>query len=103
LKTPRSTKDYIYIDDVAYALLLLLEKKFEGDVNLGTGQGITIYDLAQSVAKMLGKTDLVQAAGAEGEDPLGYVVADSTRLRSLGWSPQFDLERGLATLAQAIL
>ena len=55
LKTPRSTKDYIYIDDAADALMLVLEKKFEGAVNLGTGVGTTIYDLAQSVAKMLGK------------------------------------------------
>lgn len=102
LKTPRSTKDYIYIEDVAEALMLLLEKKVEGAVNLGTGVGITIYDLAQTVAKMLGKSNLVQTAAIEGEDPLGYVVADSKRLRSLGWLPKFDLERGLATLARVI-
>ena len=102
LKTPRSTKDYIYIEDVALALLLLLEKKFHGVVNLGTGEGVTILHLAQTVAALLGKSGLVQTEAVEGRDPLGYVVADSTRLRSLGWQPQFDLERGLKTLLEAI-
>jgi UDP-glucuronate decarboxylase len=102
LKTPRSTKDYIYIEDVASAMLLLLEKKFQGVVNLGTGAGVTIFDLAQTVAALLGKRGLVQAEAIEGTDPLGFVVADSTRLRSLGWQPQFDLERGLNTLLEAI-
>ena len=103
LKTPRSTKDYIYIEDVAAALLLLLEKKFHGAANLGTGVGVTIYELAQTVAALLGKTGLVQTAAAEATDPLGYVVADSTRLRHLGWLPEFDLNRGLTTLIAAIL
>ncbi len=98
LKTPRSTKDYIYIEDVASALLLLLEKKFQGAVNLGTGAGVTIYELAQTVATLLGKTGLVQTAAAEGTDPLAYVVADSTRLRSLSWQPKYDLKRGLSEM-----
>jgi nucleoside-diphosphate-sugar epimerase len=100
LKTPRSTKDYIYIDDVANALLMLLEKKFAGPVNLGTGVGVTIYDLAQHVQQLLGKTGLVQAATQEGEDSLGYVVADSTRLRSIGWEPKFDLKRGVSAMLE---
>jgi len=102
LKTPRSTKDYIYIEDVASALLLLLEKKFKGVVNLGTGAGVTILHLAETVAGLLGKRGLVQTEAVEGVDPLGFVVADSTRLRSLGWQPKFDLERGLKTLIEAI-
>jgi len=102
LKTPHSTKDYIYIEDVAVALVLLLEKGFHGAVNLGTGVGITIRELALTVSNLAGKTGLVQTDAMQGVDPLAYVVADSTRLRSLGWSPQFDLARGLRTLSEAI-
>jgi nucleoside-diphosphate-sugar epimerase len=87
---------------VAVALVLLLEKGFHGAVNLGTGVGITIRELALTVSNLAGKTGLVQTDAMQGVDPLAYVVADSTRLRSLGWSPQFDLARGLRTLSEAI-
>ena len=36
------------------------------------------------------------------EDPLGYVVGDSTRLRSLGWRPEYDLRRGLEAMVRAM-
>jgi nucleoside-diphosphate-sugar epimerase len=102
LKTPKSTKDYIYIDDVASALLLLLENRFRGAVNVGTGIGITIFDLAQTLARIVNKPGLVRSAVPEVVDPLGYVVADSTRLRSLGWKPEYDLLLGLCIIARSL-
>jgi nucleoside-diphosphate-sugar epimerase len=101
LKTPQSTKDYVYIEDIADALLILLERKFEGSVNIGTGVGVSIYELAQTAARLLGKSGLVETAAGESEDPLGYVVADSSRLRSIGWRPLYNLERGLSTMIAA--
>ncbi len=102
LKTPGSVKDYVYMEDVAAALLLLLEKRAVGSFNIGTGVGITVLDLAQTVAAMLNKSGLVQKAQKEIPDPLGFVVADSTKLRSLGWSPEYDLKRGLACVSAAL-
>jgi nucleoside-diphosphate-sugar epimerase len=102
LKTPQSTKDYIYVEDAVSALMLLTEQRAEGDYNVGTGIGITIYDLAHSLAQLLGKPDLVQRAVPEVPDPLGYVVADNSRLRGLGWRPEYDLVRGLKTLVTAL-
>ena len=101
LKTPNSTKDYVYIEDVADALLLLLETKFPGAVNIGTGIGVTILELAEMVATLLGKTGLVQTAAKVESDPLGYVVADATRLRSLGWKPRYDLKQGIKAMIAA--
>ena len=98
LKTPQSTKDYIYVVDVVSALMLLAEKSADGVFNVGSGVGITVYDLAQTLARMLNKPGLVQKAVPEISDPLGYVVADNTRLRTLGWEPEFDLDRGLQTM-----
>src|SRR6266700_3896520 len=42
LKTPDSTKDYIFIEDLAAALLTVVEKEFRGTINLGTGIGVTV-------------------------------------------------------------
>jgi dTDP-6-deoxy-L-talose 4-dehydrogenase (NAD+) len=101
LKTPRSTKDYIYVTDVAGGLLAILERGFKGAVNVCTGAGIPIADLARSAATMLGKPDLIEEAAVASPDPLGYVVGDSTRLRSLGWQPEYNLPRGLETMIRA--
>ena len=102
LKTPHSTKDYIYIDDLAAAILLTVEKQFQGTINWGTGVGISVREIADAVAAMLGRPGLVAEVSPPEIDPLGYVVADATRLRSLGWRQQFSLEQGLQQLMQSL-
>jgi UDP-glucuronate decarboxylase len=101
LKTPASTKDYIYVTDVANALLTLVERRFAGAVNVCTGTGVTILELAQTLAGLLGRSELVETPVNPAEDPLGFVVGDATRLRALGWQPEYDLRRGLGAMAAA--
>ncbi|MEI2725300.1 MAG: NAD(P)-dependent oxidoreductase [Verrucomicrobiota bacterium] len=102
LKTPHSTKDYIYIEDLAAAILLTVEQQFAGTINWGTGIGISVRQLADTLAAMLGRPELVAELSPPETDPLGFVVADATRLRQLGWQPRFDLEQGLRKLMQGI-
>jgi len=98
LKTPQSTKDYIYIDDLAAAILLTVEKRFCGTINWGTGEGISVRRIADAVAAMLHRPELVAEVNPPEIDPLGYVVADVARLKRLGWQQQFSLEQGLREL-----
>lgn len=102
LKTPHSTKDYIYIDDLAEAILLTVEKKFTGTINWGTGQGISVRQIADTVAAMLGRSELVEEVIPPEMDPMGYVVADATRLHRLGWNLKTSLYDGLTRLLRAI-
>jgi nucleoside-diphosphate-sugar epimerase len=101
LKTPRSTKDYIYIDDLAAAILVTVEKKFRGTINWGTGVGISVRQIADTVAALLGRPELVEEVSPAVADPSGHIVSDASRLRSLGWQPAFDLRRGLETMIAA--
>ena len=103
LKTPRSIKDYIFVDDVAAALLCLLERRFNGPVNLGTGIGVAVGDLASQVAASVGRRDLLRMPETTVADPLDHVVADVARLKSIGWVQQARLEQGLARMIQAEL
>ncbi|MBI2928364.1 MAG: NAD(P)-dependent oxidoreductase [Verrucomicrobia bacterium] len=102
LKTPDSTKDYIYIDDLARALLLLVERSFAGAINLGTGEGVTVRQIAERIEQLLGRRGLVEYPAQPAPDPFGYMVADATKLRALGWRPEVNLESGLARLVQAL-
>ena len=102
LKTPHSTKDYIYIEDLADAILLTVEKRFGGTINWGTGQGISVRAVADTLAGMLGRSELVEEVSPAQQDPLGFVVADATRLRQLGWQPGHTLQQGLEKLIRVM-
>jgi dTDP-6-deoxy-L-talose 4-dehydrogenase (NAD+) len=101
LKTPRSTKDYIHADDLAAALLSVVEQRFGGVINLGTGEGVTVESIARELGRLVGRPDLVLVPENPAADPLDYVVADATRLHSLGWRPQVPLAVGLRRLVEA--
>jgi len=99
---PLSVKDYLYIDDVASGLLALAQAGFDGPVNLGSGDPVTVGEIARRLGELAGRPDLVRLPDAPVPDPLDFVVADSTRLRSIGWNPSVDLPTGLARLAQTL-
>jgi nucleoside-diphosphate-sugar epimerase len=101
LKTPHSTKDYIHVDDLAAALLVVVERQFVGCINIGTGDGVTVESIARDLGRLLGRPELIQVPENSPNDPLDYVVADATRLRSLGWRPQVELAAGLRRLVEA--
>ena len=98
LKTPQSTKDYIYIDDLAAALLAVVEKRFEGTINLGTGAGTAVRTIAQILGRLTGRAELIEEAAQPEPDPFPFVVADTARIRSLGWQPDITIEEGLSRL-----
>jgi nucleoside-diphosphate-sugar epimerase len=101
LKTPDSTKDYIYVEDLAVAILTVLEKQFRGTINLGTGIGNSVRQIAQTVGVMLDKPHLIEEANPPAVDPLGSIVAEASRLHQLGWQPAYDLRRGLQRLVES--
>ena len=99
LKTPDSTKDYIFIEDVAAALLTALEQRFRGVLNIGTGTGVTVREIAATIAQILGEPARIVVTEVV-PDPYPCVVADPARLHLLGWRPRTSLADGLAQLVR---
>jgi nucleoside-diphosphate-sugar epimerase len=102
LKTPNSRKDYIYIEDLAAAILLTVEKRFTGTINWGTGKGVSVREIADIVAAMLGRPELVLEQNPPALDPFLFVVAEVAKLQILGWRPQVDLKTGLTSLIRIL-
>ncbi len=103
LKTPGSTKDYIFIDDLAAAILAVIEHGLTGAINLGTGQGVTVREIARTLGRLLGKEELVGESDTPAPDPLHYVVADATRLLGeTGWHPAWTQEEGLRAVVESV-
>lgn len=91
------TRDYVYIDDVVDALLILATTSdAKWDVyNVATGQSISLIDVIGAYESASGKKLKV----AKKEARLGDVqdsVADITKLRSIGYDPKVNVITGLA-------
>jgi nucleoside-diphosphate-sugar epimerase len=100
LKTPGSTKDYIFIDDLAAALLAVVERRFAGTINLGTGVGVSVEHVARQLGALLGKPELIKPASDPVPDPFPFVVADVRKLKSIGWQQKVSCEEGLRRLVE---
>ncbi len=101
LRTPASTKDYIHRDDVGAALLRLACSGEEGAFNVGTGMGVTVEELARTLAGLAGRPELVVEEPGVVVDPLDHVVADAGRIKGLGWTPKVSLVDGLRGLLES--
>lgn len=93
LKTPFDILDFVHVTDVAAALLAIVENRPLGTINVGSGKGISIGRLAKKIAAKLGRG----IAGDSSEQTAAprKVVADITKLSSLGWQPRVTLDTGL--------
>jgi len=97
LKTPDSAKDYIYITDIAEALLIIIEKKFSGTINIGSGQSVTVREIAELIGTILDKKHLIKNSPKGLPD---FTVADISKLKSLGWTQKVSIQEGLTLLIE---
>jgi nucleoside-diphosphate-sugar epimerase len=94
----RQIRDFLHVSDLADALVTLLESDLSGPINLGSGEGVALQDVVDSIVGRLQRPELVQmgALSTDATEP-ARIVADATRLKSeLGWRPTYTLESGLS-------
>ncbi len=89
-------REFLHADDLADACLMLLETYSSPEIiNVGSGEDVTIKELAELVRR---------AVGYEGEivwdttqpDGTPRKLMDGSRIRALGWKPRIDLPEGIA-------
>ena len=94
-------RDFIYIDDVVYAYLILLEKMSSipdsyKEFDIGSGKPISIRAITKMVCKMTkSKSHLVFGALPYRKGEMMFSNSETAPLVSLGWSCETSLERGL--------
>jgi GDP-L-fucose synthase len=71
-------------------------------INVGCGYDVTIRELAQLVAKVIG-VDIDLVFDASKPDGTPRKLLDSTRLQKLGWKPRILLEDGIRDTYQWFL
>jgi nucleoside-diphosphate-sugar epimerase len=88
-------RDFIHVADCGGALAALLESEVTGDVNVGSGEGTAVAQVAREVAGIAGGEELLEVGALDGRDETS-VVASIVRLRDeVGFVPRFTLQDGL--------
>ncbi len=88
-------REFLYVDDMADACLYLMQN-YEGNefVNIGSGQEISIRELAETIKRV---TEYNGELVFDTTKPDGTPrrVLDNNKIHKTGWRPQIDMEEGL--------
>jgi GDP-L-fucose synthase len=88
-------REFLHVDDVADACLFLMENYNEpGHVNIGMGMDLSIIELAEMIAKIVGysgdiRKDLTKPDGTPRK------LMDVSKLTAMGWKARIPLEEGI--------
>ncbi len=88
-------REFLFTEDLADACVFVM-KNYSDEIflNVGTGRDMTILELAQSIARVVGWSGTFTFDTSK-PDGTPRKVMDVTRLRDLGWSASTDFETGL--------
>jgi GDP-L-fucose synthase len=90
-------REFLHVDDLADAAVMLMQTYDSAEiVNVGTGEDISIRDLAQLIAEVTGFRGSLRFDTSK-PDGTPRKLLDVTRLQSLGWRPRIGLRQGIAS------
>lgn len=97
-------REFLYVDDMAEACCVVMNKDFKqytnlvdpmlSHINIGSGSDITIKHLSESIAKCTGYSGAISFDDSK-PDGAPRKFMDSSKLLSMGWAPKFSLSDGL--------
>ena len=88
-------REFLYVDDLAEAAFKCMLRYDSGDIiNVGTGKDITIKDLAETIADVVGfKGEIEWDTSKPNGTPRKVLNVD--KIESLGWEPKVSLREGI--------
>lgn len=95
-------REFLYVDDLAEAALHVSGSGGTGLFNVGFGSDLTLRDLAERIADVVGCRADVRWDDTK-PDGTPRKLLDSTRLFATGWSPSVSLREGIALTYEAFL
>jgi GDP-L-fucose synthase len=100
--TPR--REFLHVDDMAAATCFVMEHYDGGEplgnlLNLGTGEDLTIAELAGLVARIVGYGGQIRFDPSR-PDGTPRKLLDVSRIHSLGWRARISLDEGIASTYQ---
>lgn len=92
--TPK--REFLFVDDLADAAFLVMQQYHEKPfLNLGSGEDLSIKDLAETVARVVGYGGKLRFDPSK-PDGTPRKLMDISKIRALGWAPKISLAQGIA-------
>ncbi len=99
-------REFMYAGDLAKAVVYLMENKSAKEIgefiNIGTGKEVTILELAQLIKKVVGYEGRLVFDKTKPDGTMRKLM-DVSRINSLGWKAETDLETGIKIVYQDFL
>jgi dTDP-L-rhamnose 4-epimerase len=91
------TRDFSFVEDIARANLLAAESdKLDGlPVNVGSGEGASIRQVAEQISDALGIHIAPEESGEFRPGEMRHLTSGTERIRAAGYAPQVDLATGI--------
>lgn len=88
-------RDFIYVEDVAHAVVKLLRTDYTGTLNLGTGTMTRVSDIVEQLRQLSGCPIVDERRSVNG--PMRFRCDMRTLNSLIDWQPRYTTERGVAT------
>ena len=88
-------REFLHVDDLAEALYIVMDRYDDEDIiNVGTGEDITIKELAEMIVEVTGYENEYEWDTSKPNGTLRKVL-NVDKVKSLGWEPEIELKEGL--------
>jgi GDP-L-fucose synthase len=95
--TGKPRREFLHVDDFASAVVLLLQRYAEeAPINIGTGEDVSIAELAELVREAVGFEGKIVYDSSK-PDGTPRKLLDVSRLKALGWTAGISLKDGIAS------
>jgi len=91
----KQTRDFVYVEDVAMANIIAIEKNIDGIFNIGTGKETDVNTLYDSIATHLGVYSDKRYVDSQKGEQHRSVIDITLAKEILRWEPKFSLKNGL--------
>ena len=91
----RQTRDFVYVEDVAEAILSVLNQGNKQKYNVGSGKEISVQELLSLMQDLLGKKSIVSHTEPRAGDIQRSVFSIHKIKKETNWSPKTSLKEGL--------
>jgi nucleoside-diphosphate-sugar epimerase len=78
------SRDFVHIEDVCQAIIILMDSTFTGSIDIGTGESVYVKDIAPNLP--IKKGSILERQHSQ---------ADPTQMKKLGWQPKWSVQKFL--------
>jgi UDP-glucose 4-epimerase len=91
------TRDFVYVGDVARAVVQAAQSRVVGEFNIGTSRETSINTIAQRLRDMAAPSVQIHHATAKAGEQMRSCIDNSLAKKKLTWAPEVDLDQGLSS------